>query len=147
MSDDLNPADVRALVAALHGVRNDLADIKSQNATSTKQSGFQDRAHTNAIDKLTAKVDRLADKIERSLKLTRHVGHEIADSAVKAVREETGKHLLPRPEQDEITGRQWRYLITHKVGPWLAARGFFLKLFAGLAAAAGAAWAYLTHRH
>lgn len=146
LSDDLNNADVRALVDALHGVRHDLADIKDRLDTSARQKGFQDRVHTHAIDKLTAKIDRLADKVERGMRLNRTVGHEIAEGVVKVVKEETGKHLLPRPEQDEITGRQWRYLLTHRVGPWLVARGFFVKLFATLAAAAGAAWAYLTHR-
>lgn len=146
MSDDLDNASVRQLAAALHGLSQRIDDLSSLVATYEKTDRFRDQATVREIGLLTAEVKALGTKVDRSLKLTRHVGHEIADSAVKAVREETGKHLLPRPEQDEITGRQWRYLLTHKVGPWLAARGFFIKLWLTLAALAGGAWAWLTHK-
>jgi hypothetical protein len=147
LSDELDSASVRQLAQALHGLSQRIDDLSKLVSVNEKTDRFRDQATVREIGLLTAEVRALGSKVDRSLKLTRHVGHEIADSAVKAVREETGKHLLYKPEPDEITGRQWRYLFTHKVGPWLAARGFLVKLFAVLAAAAGAAWAWLTHKH
>lgn len=145
MSDDLNNADVRALVAALHGVRQDLADIKAQNASNAKLAGFQDRAHTNAIDKLTARLDRLVDRVERGMKLNREVGHEIAQGVVAVVKEETGKHRLPAPiDEAEVTQRFLRRWFFSQAVPWLVARGVFFKVFAVLTALAGAAWALLS---
>ncbi len=89
--------------------------------------------------------ERFAKKAEHAMKLNRAVGHEIADGVVKVVKEETGKHLLPPPERDEITGRQWRYFVTNTVVPRLVKHGVLLKILGGLAAAAGAAWAWFSH--
>ncbi len=124
----------------MHGLRADMTDVKHLIATNAKQSAFQDRANTNAIDKLTAAVDRFTSKAERAMRLNREVGHEIADGVVKEV---TGQFKLQKADadsdNDEITGGhiKVRWSTLAKYAPVAA------KVFGVLAVAAGAVWATL----
>lgn len=145
MSDELDNKSAQQLGAALHGLRSDMADIKKMIATATAQIAFQDRIITNAIGKLTAAVDRFADRAERAMKLNRAVGHEIADGVVKVVKEATGEFPLHVEPEDEISARhiklRWSTIggAIVKYGPIVAkAIGIAAALSA---AAAGVVWA------
>lgn len=154
LSDELDKASVRELGRTLDSLRQQTETLREENRVLRKTTEAQLDRSTNAIKKNAIELAESNKRADAFIKLVREVlGEErkaVGTLAASAERiDQSAKHMLLQkaPDSDEITGRQWRYLLTHRVGPWLAARGFFVKLFATLAAAAGAAWAYLTHKH
>lgn len=160
MSDDLDNASVKRLNATLEAMRAENASLREENRVLRKLGEAREDMNRTALNRNAAALEehdkRLAAR-ERSndglVKIVREVmGEErkvvgTLTEGIKRIDDSVKIVTAAKAEPAEITGPQLRrWAIKHAL-PWLAARGFFVKLFAALAAAAGAAWAWLTHRH